>query len=183
MTLTKCQNCQFLKRNSLHNNDQYLFCTVNPSYALMWKYLRFLDQSSLLSLPIDDCPEFKHRSTTSENFFSSSRLILNESIPNFLINLKSFFVFPFFLPFCFLIAFLSLVPFFVPLFPDHIIELLESIFGNDLTNLIWAILTCSIAIYSFFKSISELNFSYLLMNIIPWFFVYFFELLKEVLPS
>ena len=57
MSLSDCQKCQYLDRNSNHLGD--IICAVNPAYSAVWKRLKDLDSFTLDSAPVDVCRDFQ----------------------------------------------------------------------------------------------------------------------------
>ena len=57
MSLSNCQKCQYLDRNSNHSGD--IICAVNPAYSTVWKRLKDLDSFTLDSAPVDVCRDYE----------------------------------------------------------------------------------------------------------------------------
>jgi hypothetical protein len=56
--LTNCNTCQFCTRQHHHLSD--VGCAVNPGYWTLWNLLqRQTEPTTLNTLPIDDCREFR----------------------------------------------------------------------------------------------------------------------------
>ena len=68
MSLSDCQKCQYLDRNSNHSED--IICAVNPAYSTVWKRLKDLDSFTLDSAPVDVCRDFQLDPTLERKEFS-----------------------------------------------------------------------------------------------------------------